>query len=69
MHYRYGKKKLIAKFQIKRNLASLKDCSYITAFSRHNDWTWKRHYKALDITVNQSLIPAVDIFKKIPLQS
>ena len=40
------------------------DCSYVIAFSRQNDWTSKRHYKALDITANQCIIPSVGIFKE-----
>ena len=34
------------------------------AFSRQNDWTSKRHYKALDVIVNQQIIPSVAIFKQ-----
>ena len=30
---------------------------YVIAFSRQNDWTSKCHYKALDVTVNQRIIP------------
>ena len=40
------------------------DCSYVIAFSRQNDWTSKRHYKALYVTVNQRIIPSVGIFKE-----
>ena len=48
----------IAKIQL------LMDCSYVIAFSRQNDWTSKRHYKALDVTVNQRIILLVGIFKE-----
>ena len=41
------------------------DYSYVIAFSRQNDWRSKRHYKALDVTVNQRIIPSVGIFKEI----
>ena len=34
------------------------------SFSRQNDWTSKCHYKALDVTVNQRIIPSVGIFKE-----
>ena len=37
--------------------------SYVIAFFRQNDWTSKCHYKALDVTVNQRVIPPVGIFK------
>ena len=40
------------------------DCSYVIAFSRQNDWTSKRHYKALEVTVNQRIILSVGIFKE-----
>ena len=40
------------------------DRSYVIAFSRQNDWTSKCHYKALDVTVNQRIIPSVGIFKE-----
>ena len=40
------------------------DCSDVIAFSRQNNWTSKRHYKALDVTVNQSLIPSMSMFKQ-----
>ena len=33
------------------------DCSYVIAFSRQNRRTSKCHYKALDVTVDQRLIP------------
>ena len=42
----------------------LMDCSYVIAFSHQNDWTSKCHYKALDVTVNQRIIPSVGIFKE-----
>ena len=38
------------------------DCSYVIAFSCQNDWTSKRHYNALDVTVNQRIILSVGIF-------
>ena len=44
--------------------AQLMDCSYVIAFSRQNDWTTKRNYKALAIAVNQCIIPKVGIFKE-----
>ena len=34
------------------------------SFFRQNDWTSKHHYKALDVTVNQRIIPSVGIFKE-----
>ena len=40
------------------------DCSYVVAFSNQNDWTSKRHYKVLDVTVNQCLSPNVHIFEQ-----
>ena len=40
------------------------DCGYVIAFSCRIDWTSKRHYKALDVTVNYCLIPSVGIFKQ-----
>ena len=40
------------------------DCSYVIAFSRQNDWTSKYHYKTLDVTVNQRIIPSEGIFKE-----
>ena len=40
------------------------DCSYVIAFSCQNDWTSKRLYKALDVTVNQRIIPSVGIVKE-----
>ena len=42
----------------------LMDCNYVIAFSRQNDWTSKCHYKALDVTINQRIIPSVGIFKE-----
>ena len=41
------------------------DCSYDIAFPRQNDWTSKRHYKALDVTVSLCSISSVSIFKEI----
>ena len=46
----------------------LMDCSYVIAFSCQNDWTSKRHYKALDVTVNQRIILSVSIFKEFDRQ-
>ena len=40
------------------------DCSYVIAFSRQNDWTLKRRYKALDVTANQCIIHSVGMFKE-----
>ena len=40
------------------------DCSYVRAFFRQNDWTSKYYYKAMNVTVNQCLIPSVDIFQE-----
>ena len=48
----------------KQIIIQLMDCSYVISFSRQNDWTSKRHYKALDVTVNQRLISSVGIFKE-----
>ena len=39
------------------------DCSDIIAFSHQNDWMSKHRYKALDVTVNQCLIPSVGILQ------
>ena len=44
--------------------ALLMDCSYVIAFSRQNDWTSKRHYKALDVDANQCLILSRGMFKE-----
>ena len=46
----------------------LMDCSYVIAFFRQKDWTSKRHYKALDVTVNQCLVPSGDIFKEFDFE-
>ena len=54
----------LLKFLRHFNLFLLMDCSYVIAFSRQNDWTSKRHYKALDVTINQCIIPSVSIFKQ-----
>ena len=40
------------------------DCSYVVAFSNQNDWTPKRHYKVLNVTVNQCLSAKVHIFEE-----
>ena len=47
------------------SLAILMDCSYVIAFSCQNDSMSKCHYKALDVTVNQRIIPSVGIFKEL----
>ena len=40
------------------------DCSYVITFSRPNHWTSKCHCKALDVVINQRLIPSVSVFKE-----
>ena len=42
----------------------LMDCSNVIAFFRQNDWMSNCLYKALNVTVNQRIIPSVGIFKE-----
>ena len=61
MKLNMGFKKVVLQFML---FSILMDCSYFIAFSRQNDWTSKRHYKALDVTANQRIIPSVGILKE-----